>query len=267
MNAPDLFRVNAFTDRPFGGNPAAVCLPEKIVSTEYLQAMATDINLSETAFLWPIEEGFRLRWFTPKHEVDLCGHATLASAKVLWETGRCEQDQVIRFSTKSGWLEARQEAGRIRLDFPEEHVSAIPIPEWVTQAFPGEELVYVGKNRMDFLVEIKGESNVRSMTPAHEVLATVPSRGIIVTAQAETEGLDFVSRFFAPAHGIEEDPVTGSAHCALAPYWQEKLGKNPMEAFQASDRGGYLRVEVKGNRVLLGGNAVLTAQGNWVWGD
>ena len=265
MTTP-LFHVDAFTDRAFAGNPAAVCLLAHARDDAWLQDVAREMNLAETAFL--IGEGalWRLRWFTPGVEVELCGHATLASAHILWETGRAPSGEVLRFETRSGVLAARRKGGAIELDFPAEAAQEGPVPEGVLAALHIGNPRFTGQNRFDYLVEIEDERAVRALAPDYRALrdAGGKARGVIVTAASETPGRDFVSRFFAPAVGIDEDPVTGSAHCCLGPHWASKLGKEELVGYQASARGGVVRVRVAGPRVFLGGNAVTVARGELV---
>ena len=256
----EIYQVDAFTDKPFAGNPAAVCLLEEAAEADWMQAVAAEMNLSETAFLVPLVDGFDLRWFTPAVEVDLCGHATLASAHVLWQTGKLAADEEARFHTRSGLLTAVLAQNWITLNFPAKLETPAETPPGLAQAL-GVEPVYVGRNAFDYIVEVGSETAVRTLTPDHAILRTLPVRGVIVTARAETEGLDFVSRFFAPGSGIDEDPVTGSAHCCLGPYWAVKLNKTAFTAYQASPRGGLIRVSVIGDRVLLQGQAVTVFQG------
>jgi len=255
-----IYQVDAFTDRPFAGNPAAVCLLKESADDNWMQNVAAEMNLSETAFLVPQADGYNLRWFTPAVEVDLCGHATLASAHVLWETGQLASDEEARFHTKSGLLTAVFSQNWITLNFPAKPETPADTPPGLAEAL-GVEPVYVGKNAFDYIVEVESETAVRAITPNHATLRTLPVRGIIVTARAETEGLDFVSRFFAPGSGIDEDPVTGSAHCCLGPFWASKLGETDFTAYQASPRGGLIRVSIIGDRVLLQGQAVTVLQG------
>lgn len=258
MNVP-LFHVDAFADRPFAGNPAAVCLLPAWKEDRWLQAVAGEMNLSETAFLVKKADGFELRWLTPKVEVDLCGHATLASAHILWQLGHATGDE-IRFSTRSGILKAIRRGDEIDLDFPLK-------PEEETQAPPGllgalgVAAKYVGKNRLDYLVESESEAVLRAMAPDFKKLAATPARGIIVTSRSADARFDFVSRFFAPASGIDEDPVTGSAHCCLAAFWRKRLGKSEFVAFQASARGGVVKVRIVNDRAFLGGKATTVARG------
>jgi PhzF family phenazine biosynthesis protein len=201
-----------------------------------------------------------LRWFTPVVEVDLCGHATLASAHVLWETGAASPDETLRFHTRSGLLTAWRAGDWIELDFPAEPAQPLDAPAELIQAL-GVQPLFTGKNRFDYLVEIESEAALRQLQPDLARLKAVTPRGVIVTAKVNGSPYDFVSRFFAPAAGIDEDPVTGSAHCCLGPFWQERLGKSEFLAYQASPRGGSVRVQVRGERVGLGGQAVTVWKG------
>jgi PhzF family phenazine biosynthesis protein len=255
-----LFLVDAFTDRPFAGNPAAVCLLERWPDAQWLQNVAAEMNQSETAFLVKEEAHFALRWFTPKVEVDLCGHATLASAHVLWQQSLVKPSDVIHFSTRSGILKAARSQNEIELDFPLRGAQTADAPADLLPAL-GVAARYVGKNQFDYLIEVESEAVLRQMTPDFKRLATVPVRGTIVTSRSSDARFDFVSRFFAPAVGIDEDPVTGSAHCCLGDYWQKRLGKSDFLAYQASPRGGIVRVRVAGERVYLGGTAVTVTAG------
>lgn len=263
---PPLFHVDAFTDRPFVGNPAAVCILPSWKDARWLQGVAGEMNLSETAFLVERPDHWDLRWFTPKVEVDLCGHATLASAHVLWQQGYVVGD-AIRFATRSGILEARRSGKGIELNFPlKPEVAAVPPPSLLPAL--GVAAVYVGKNQFDYLVEVDSEATLRGIKPDFKALAAVPVRGIIVTSRAAEVRFDFVSRFFAPAEGIDEDPVTGSAHCCLGDFWRKRLGKSEFTAYQASARGGVVAVRVVNDRVFLGGNAVTVAKGElWIGHD
>ena len=256
-----IFQVDAFADKPFAGNPAAVCLLLNGEGDEqWMQRVAMEMNLSETAFLTPQDDGWNLRWFTPAVEVDLCGHATLASAHVLFSMGLAEPDSVIKFYTLSGLLTARLQGDWIELDFPVE-------PAWEEELDPaifealGIKPLFAGRNRIDYLVEVATEQEIMDMKPDMGRLANLGERGVMVTAPASREGYDFVSRFFAPGIDVDEDPVTGSAHCCLGPFWQHKLKKTEFTAWQASQRGGAVRVKLQGERVLLGGQAVLVLQG------
>lgn len=259
-----IYTVDAFTDVPFAGNPAAVCLLDRERDARWMQALAGEMNLSETAFLLPAGEAWSLRWFTPKAEVALCGHATLASAHVLWETGHLAPETTALFDTLSGRLTARRGAGKeawIELDFPERRESAHGDLPVLFSAL-GVQPVYFGKNAYDYFVEVATAREVRELAPDFAALGKLPVRGVIVTAAAEAgSGHDFVSRFFAPGVGVPEDPVTGSAHCCLAPYWGEKLGKGEMVGYQASARGGTVRVRREGERVILCGRAVTILAG------
>lgn len=259
MGNTPFFHVDAFAERPFVGNPAAVCLLEADRPATWMQSVALDMNLSETAFVHPIEGGYSLRWFTPAVEVALCGHATLATSQVLWQSNRVAKDRPIRFRTASGWLECKFEAGVVWMDFPAKPISATEPPAGLLDAL-GVAARFVGANDMDFLVEVGSESEVRQVAPNFKALATIPARGTIVTAAADSDG-DFVSRFFAPAAGVDEDPVTGSAHCALAPYWAGKLGRSALIGKQLSKRGGTVHVRSAGDRVHLGGQAIIVAEG------
>ncbi len=226
-----------------------------------MQAVAAEMNLSETAFLLKQDSGFRLRWFTPKIEVDLCGHATLASAHVLWTEDRVPLDEEIHFHTNSGLLKACRRSDLIELDFPSQPASQIDPPPGLLEAL-GVSAKYVGKNQYDYFVEVESENVLRGMSPDFARLGQIEVRGVIVTSRSASLEYDFVSRFFAPWAGIDEDPVTGSAHCCLGPYWQKQLGKDEMMAFQASARGGVVRVRVIGDRVMLGGQAVTVMKGS-----
>ncbi len=255
-----IFQVDAFATEPFRGNPAAVCILDKIRTAEWMQSVAAEMNLSETAFLLKRDDGFALRWFTPAIEVDLCGHATLASAHVLWQEG--EQDELLWFHTKSGRLTARRKDGEwIELDFPSKPEEKADAPPELLNALGIKTPHYIGRNAFDFLIEIDSEEQLRALTPDHARFKSTPVRGIIVTSRSSNDEYDFVSRFFAPGSGIDEDPVTGSAHCCLAPYWASRLGKNEMTAYQASKRGGEVRVRVEDDRVKLGGRAVTIFNG------
>jgi PhzF family phenazine biosynthesis protein len=257
-----IYLVDAFATEPFAGNPAGVCPLEKEMPSAWMQSVAGEMNQAETAFLVPNEDGHLLRWFTPTTEVELCGHATLASAHILWSTGRLPIESQCRFETLSGTLPACQiGGGRIELDFPvEEAVEIDSPPDLCTALGIGSEPIAIGQNRMDYLIEIETEHELRSLRPDMGLLAAFPTRGAIVTCRS-LDGYDFVSRYFAPAFGVPEDAVTGSAHCCLGPYWASKLGKNSLRAFQASKRGGSLEVEVAGDRVMLRGHAVTTLEG------
>jgi PhzF family phenazine biosynthesis protein len=256
-----IFQVDAFTDKPFAGNPAGVCVLPEPRSERWMQDVAREMNLSETAFLLKQEDGFQLRWFTPATEVELCGHATLASAHILWETEYLQPQEQARFHTRSGLLMAERLDGNwIELDFPAKPEQTTDAPPHLLEAL-GIQAQYVGVNVFDYLVEVDTEETLRNMQPDITLLAQVPVRGVIVTSRASTPDYDFVSRFFAPRVGVNEDPVTGSAHCCLTPYWSKRLGKNELLAYQASARGGVLRVRISADRVKIGGQAVTTLRG------
>ncbi len=256
-----ILTVDAFTGDPFSGNPAAVCLLSEPVEKEWMQAVAREMNLSETAFLVARPEGFELRWFTPVTEVDLCGHATLAGAHVLWETGIVAGGGPIRFQTRSGILGARRADDGIALDFPATPARETAPPAGFTGAL-GVVPVWAGRtSTADWLVEVEEEGTVRALAPDLRRLSTIPARGVIVTSRSDDARFDFVSRFFAPRVGIDEDPVTGSAHCALGPYWSRRLERSELTGFQASPRGGVVRVRDLGPRVELEGRAVTIMRG------
>ena len=260
-------QVDAFTDRPFGGNPAAVCITPSPIAAEKMQAIAAEMNLSETVFLYPLgssdADGFSIRWFTPVTEVALCGHATLASAHVLWSEGYLSADTAIKFKSQSGWLGAQLKDGWIELDFPAQPTHPTHVmPQLITSLCCQGDIRTVTKSEVNYLVETHSEQSVREMTPNFAALQKLPVQGVIVTAAAENAPYDFVSRYFAPAAGINEDPVTGSAHTSLAPYWQEKLGKSTMIAQQVSKRGGVIKVSCTDQgRVLISGQAVTVLKG------
>lgn len=260
-----IVQVDAFTSRPFAGNPAAVCVLKNRPADQWMRDVAREMNLSETAFLVPRgaapqTDGYDLRWFTPAVEVDLCGHATLASAHVLWEDGHLPAGAQARFQTRSGLLLGGRCGEWIELDFPATHAPGAEPPPGLLPAL-GASATFVGRTKFDYLVQLESEEQVRALTPDFTALRKVPVRGVIVTARSASSNFDFVSRFFAPASGVDEDPVTGSAHCALGPHWSERLGKTEFTAFQASARGGVVRVRVNGDRVILVGQAVTVLRG------
>ncbi|MFC1713140.1 PhzF family phenazine biosynthesis protein [Candidatus Poribacteria bacterium] len=260
---PQIFQVDAFTDKPFSGNPAAVCILSESRDDGWMQRVAQEMNLSETAFLRQQDDGFSLRWFTPTMEVPLCGHATLASAHTLWESGLLMPSEQAQFYTRSGLLTAVHSADRIEMNFP-------VIPEESSEAPPdlaealGVNPRYVGKNELGYLLEVDSEDTVRNLTPDFNLLKEVKTLGVMVTSLTDSSEYDFVSRFFAPAAGIDEDPVTGSAHCCLGPFWSSRLGKSEFIAYQASARGGVVRVRLADERVYLEGNAVTVLRGELV---
>ncbi len=255
-----IVQIDAFASSPFEGNPAAVCLLPEYPGDDWLQALAVEMNLSETAFLKQREDGFDLRWFTPQAEVELCGHATLASAHFLWQEGLLEESETARFHTLSGQLTACRREEWIEMDFP-------AAPPEATEAAPelsrslGVDPLFVGRNRFDYIVEVESEEVLRAASPDFKLLAKVAERGVMITCLAEAPEYDFVSRFFAPAVGVDEDPVTGSAHCCLAPFWSDRLSRETLVGYQASRRGGVVRTRVEGGRVLLGGRAVTVLTG------
>jgi PhzF family phenazine biosynthesis protein len=256
-----LLQIDAFTGQAFRGNPAAVCLLDREREERWMQDVAAEMNLSETAFLLRRHAGdgtgdYGLRWFTPTVEVALCGHATLASAHALYE----EQGLAFaRFHTKSGLLTAERTGEMIELDFPATLAEPSDAPPGLLESLGVTAPVYVGRNKFDYLVEVASEDEVRALDPDHTRLRRIEVRGVIVTSRSSE--FDFVSRFFAPGSGVDEDPVTGSAHCCLTPYWSAKLGKTEMTAYQASRRGGVVRVRLAGDRVKLGGQAVTVLRG------
>ncbi|MCC5635244.1 PhzF family phenazine biosynthesis protein [Nostoc sp. CHAB 5844] len=258
-------QVDAFTDKPFGGNPAAVCVLSAPQNDRWMQQVAQEMNLSETAFLVKQDDGFHLRWFTPTVEVPLCGHATLASAYVLWSEGHLSSYEVARFHTKSGLLIAKQQNEWIELDFPANRLqAAIAPPELSTALGINYKAVY--QNSLGYLVEVASADVVRQMQPNFQILKTLPVDGVIVTSTTSSGSeYDFISRFFAPALGIDEDPVTGAAHCCLAPFWRARLGKNTFLAYQASRRGGVVKLYYDGgDRVFLSGQAITILKGELI---
>jgi PhzF family phenazine biosynthesis protein len=261
--AVPLFQVDAFTNELFAGNPAAVCILSAPRPDQWMQDVAAEMNLSETAFLERQEDGYQLRWFTPKTEVDLCGHATLASSHALWEGGYLKPGQQARFHTRSGLLTAQSQNGWIAMDFPALLAQAAPPNPPLLSAL-GADALWLGKTRFDYLVEVASEQIVRGLSPDFRALAGLGVRGVIVTSRASTAPYDFISRFFAPGAGIDEDPVTGSAHCCLAPYWQGRLGKSEFLGYQASTRGGVVKMACAEKRVILAGQAVTVLRGELV---
>src|SRR5215471_19300003 len=259
-----IVQVDAFTNRPFAGNPAAVCVLRETPSDQWMRDVAREMNLSETAFLVPENDGYRLRWFTPAVEIALCGHATVASAHVLWQEGHLPEGQQARFHTKSGLLTADRRGEWIELDFPAKVAEPAEAPPDLLTALGATTARFIGKNAFDYLVELETETAVRMLSPDHSRLRKLPVRGVIVTSQSSTPEYDFISRFFAPGSGIDEDPVTGSAHTALGPYWEGVLGKTEMTAFQASARGGVVKIRMAGDRVKLGGQAVTVMTGELI---
>lgn len=267
MPRTPIWQVDAFTDRPFAGNPAAVAWLDAEADPVWMQHVAAEMNLAETAFVHPRPDGdgYGLRWFTPAAEVDLCGHATLAAAHALWGAGRIPAGP-IRFHTRSGVLTCVKQGDRIELDFPSTPPQESNVNPQLLIALGAIAAAYFGHTRFDVFVELDSAESVRSLRPDFRKLKALNARGIIATARHDNPGddpkYDFISRFFAPAVGIDEDPVTGSAHCALAPYWSERLHKTEMTGFQASPRGGVVGVRVNGDRVVLSGQAVTVLEGS-----
>lgn len=254
-----LLQIDAFTGDAFKGNPAAVCFMDGARDDRWMANVAAEMNLAETAFLTKQDDGWGLRWFTPAVEVDLCGHATLASAHAIW-TENVSSDPVLCFHTRSGVLTAKRDGDMIELDFPAKREESIAAPAGLLDALGVTNATHVGRNQFDYIVELPSEAEVRALKPDHSVLRQLPVRGVIVTSRGSGE-YDFISRFFAPGSGIDEDPVTGSSHCCLTPYWSERLGKTEMNAYQASPRGGAVRVGLDGDRVKLAGRAVTVLRG------
>jgi PhzF family phenazine biosynthesis protein len=256
-----IVQVDAFTDAPFAGNPAAVCVLDRAREAAWMQNVAREMNLSETAFLVRRDDGYDLRWFTPAIEVELCGHATLASAHALWESGHAPAGATLRFHTKSGVLTADRRGSWIELNFPARQDTAADAPDGLVDALGISAPRYVGRFNQDYLIEVDGESVVANLAPDFTRLRALPLRAVIVTSRASTPGVDFVSRFFAPGAGIDEDPVTGSAHCLLTPYWSRLLGRTEFVARQLSPRGGVLQLSLDGDRVRIRGQAVTVLRG------
>jgi PhzF family phenazine biosynthesis protein len=258
-------QVDAFADRPFAGNPAAVCILQQARDASWMQNVAREMNLSETAFLVKREQGYDLRWFTPTVEVALCGHATLASAHVLWEQGQLGPGEAVFFHTLSGVLTARKEGTWIKMDFPASPPKPEPAHEYEDVASAlGTKVLFLGRSRFDYLAEVGSENAVRSLHPDFTKIGQLQTRGLIVTSSASSADCDYVSRFFAPAAGVAEDPVTGSAHCCLGPFWKERLGRDNLIGYQASARGGFVRTRCEGDRVFLSGQAITVMQGELV---
>jgi len=257
-----IVQVDAFTSVPFKGNPAGVCVLADPRDPAWMQLVAREMNLSETAFLVPRGTGYHLRWFTPTVEVELCGHATLASAHVLWEDNHLRPAVRAEFETRSGRLSATRKGDWIEMDFPADPPQPVLQPSpLLAEALGVQSFGYTGRDGFDYLCELESEATVRDLQPDFKLLKQAGPRGVIVTARAESKEFDFVSRFFAPAYGVDEDPVTGSAHCCLGPYWASRLGKDDLVGYQASARGGVVKVGVRGDRVLLGGQAVTVLRG------
>lgn len=257
------YQVDAFTDAPFAGNPAAVCILERPASESWMQSVAMEMNLSETAFVCPENGAYRLRWFTPAAEVELCGHATLATAHVLWTTARLADGQRCEFNTLSGLLTVeRRGNGAMELNFPADTPVAAETPAGLLDALGTAQPVEVLRGRTDLIVRLASAAELRGLRPDFRLLGGIPGiRGVIATAASDSDEFDFMSRFFGPAVGVDEDPVTGSAHCLLGPYWSARLGLDELRAYQASKRGGRLKLRMRDERILIGGQAVTVAEG------
>lgn len=256
----EIVHVDAFTDSPFSGNPAAVVLLDANKSTQWMQNIASELMLPETAFVKKEQETFSIRWFTPVQEEELCGHATLASSHVIWEEGLADKGQELCFSSKSGVLKAKQVDKWIELNFPAEPAEELPtVDPTFIKAF-GERPLLVARNRLDYLL-LFPDDTISKLKPDFSLLKKIKSRGFIATCLSTNSDFDFISRFFSPSDNIPEDPVTGSAHCCLAPFWAPRLGKNSFHAYQASRRGGELKVHLSDSRVYLQGKAVSVFKG------
>lgn len=258
-----IVQVDAFCDRIFQGNPAAVCVMEQPADAAWMQSVAAEMNLSETAFLNPAEAGYQLRWFTPTSEVDLCGHATLASAHVLWSEGHSDASP-LHFHTRSGLLQAERNGTWITLDFPSDPATPTATEPELLKSLRGATPNFVGKSRNMYLVELPSAEHVRTLQPDFSLMQWLPAMGVIVTSRSDRGDFDFISRFFAPAVGIDEDPVTGAAHCVLTPYWQSVLGKDSLRAYQASTRGGILKLHQVGDRTRISGQAITVMRGELI---
>lgn len=255
------WQIDAFTDHAFGGNPAAVCWLEQEAETSWMQSMAAEMNLSETAFVRRVEGGHELRWFTPTIEVDLCGHATLATAKAIWTDDLAPQDEPLQFRTRSGVLTCQRIGDLIELNFPATPPTPIPVTDLMCETL-GTKPLFVGQSRFYQMAVLENAELVRTVRPNYSLMKQIPTLGVIVTAESDVHQFDFVSRFFAPSMGVDEDPVCGSAHCCLAPYWGKRLEKSTLTAFQASARGGILHLRNEDDRVSLGGQAVVVWRGD-----
>ena len=259
-----IFQVDAFADKPLRGNPAGVCLLENAQSDSWMQGVAMEMNLSETAFLLRTQEEFSLRWLTPKTEVSLCGHATLASAHVLWEEQILRTEEEAIFNTRSGRLIASRKDDWIEMDFPSRSVQPADAPKSLIEALkvkPSNISQHIHSSGILYLIEVESEDMVKNLDPDFNALQPGNARAMMVTSISKSGDYDFVSRFFAPAVGINEDPVTGSAHCYLAPYWANKLQKKELVGYQASKRGGIIHCRPSGDRVFLKGKAVTIFKG------
>ena len=259
----NIYQVDSFTEKPFAGNPAGVCVMEQRLDERLMQQIAMEMNLSETAFAVREGEGFRLRWFTPTVEVELCGHATLATAHILWEIGIVKSSGLAVFNTASGILYASRKGNLIELDFPAKLEEKADAPPGLLEALH-VDATYIGKSAFDYLVLVESEDTIKNMEPDYSLLKKVQARGVMVTSRSSSPNYDFISRFFAPACGVNEDPVTGSSHCTLGPFWRKHINKNVFTAYQASARGGIVHVRLSGNRVYLGGHAITVMEGTFI---
>lgn len=256
-----IFQVDAFTSHPYGGNPAGVCILLDKKDDAWMQNVAAEMNLSETAFLLHEGNGYRLRWFTPTQEVDLCGHATLASAFTLFEQGYYEADETIEFYTKSGTLKSSRVKGMVEINLPRREVTPIAITPALEAVLKVKLLAAAENAAKNVLVEVEDETVLTSISPDFDLMRALPWEDVAVTCKSDRQPYDFISRFFAPRHGVNEDPVTGSAHCMLTPYWAQKLGKETFSAYQASKRGGELFLTLDEARVRISGRAVIVMHG------
>jgi len=263
MKTP-IYQVDAFTSKPFCGNPAAVCILSEEPSDSWKQSIAAEMNLSETAFIRRGNKDFSIRWFTPTIEVPLCGHATLASAHILWQEKHVPQDEPITFQSKSGILTANLEGEWICLNFPAYPVEKVAVPSGLEDALGCKVRSVYQNSQRYFLVELNSEQTVRKLSPDFNLLGQGKYGGVIVTAQSGSDSCDFVSRFFAPDFGIDEDPVTGSAHCCLCPFWTKRFGETELIGHQVSKRGGVVKVRLQGDRVAILGQAITTLKGEIV---
>ncbi|WCK56765.1 PhzF family phenazine biosynthesis protein [Aneurinibacillus sp. Ricciae_BoGa-3] len=258
---PSIFHINAFTDKPFSGNPAAICILDTPQEKQWMQRMAQEMNQPVTAFIFRRTNNlYDLHWFTPTTELDLCGHGTLGSAHVLWQQDYLTPDKGIQFYTKSGLLTVKQVSDGIQLDFPANPPVDAEVPAELKQAL-GIPAKHVAKNSLGYILEVESEEIVKKIQPNFELLSFIPVTGVIVTSPSSYTDFDFVSRYFAPRIGINEDPVTGSAHCGLGPYWSAKLQKKKLIGYQASSRGGIVKLELRENQVLLTGQAITILEG------
>jgi len=260
VSGVSLTLVDAFASRPFEGNPAAVCILDGPRDDEWMRLVACETNMPATAFLHPDGDGYALRWFKSAVELELCGHGTLSSAHVLWETGRLYADQPARFHTRAGPLSATLDDGWIELDFPATPPKPAPAPAGLVEALDVTP-ISIGRSRLDYIVEVAADTTVCGLRPDFERLRTINTRGVIVTSRCTSGDFDFVSRFFAPSTGLNEDSVTGSAHCCLGPYWGQRLGKSSLVGRQVSARGGTVKVRLNGDRVRLSGQALTVFRG------